>query len=385
MLDLMWYFLPMIFFLGIVTSYQDIKIGKIRNEWIVLALIYALLVNLVLMLYINFTMGVRFHYIYELITNVIFSVLVGFGLWYFKVWSAADGKLFIAFSALLPLSVYNLGYQEWVPFFTLLVNIFIVALIVMVIYMFFHAKLKSIYISLKAFSLDFFHPKQFLDSAVYLFAIYWIIQILLSFIGLSSNFIITAGLTMIFFALVKNKLGKRSLYLVFGIVALRFFIDKSVYTFDFWLDFIILVFVWRLLRSFLMGTTSALGAEIFSDEVSLSKLKPGMIMVEPIFKLNHLNEDDSSQLKKNKVEVIKKNGFYYFNSSKPLKGSIEVVQNEPEGLTQKQLDKIKYLDFQKIKVAHAIPFAPFIFIGVIITLLIKGNILILVRVLLFGF
>ena len=34
---LIYWFLPMILFLGIVTSYEDIKFGKIRNKWVISA------------------------------------------------------------------------------------------------------------------------------------------------------------------------------------------------------------------------------------------------------------------------------------------------------------------------------------------------------------
>ena len=38
--------LPVIIILGIVTSYQDIKFGKIKNKWISLALIYSFMAML---------------------------------------------------------------------------------------------------------------------------------------------------------------------------------------------------------------------------------------------------------------------------------------------------------------------------------------------------
>ena len=44
------YFLPMIIFLGIVTSYDDIKTGKIRNKWIAFALAFSAVMNIILFL-----------------------------------------------------------------------------------------------------------------------------------------------------------------------------------------------------------------------------------------------------------------------------------------------------------------------------------------------
>ena len=34
----------MLFFIGIITSYQDLIYGKIRNKWIILGLLYGLLI-----------------------------------------------------------------------------------------------------------------------------------------------------------------------------------------------------------------------------------------------------------------------------------------------------------------------------------------------------
>ena len=45
---LIYWFLPMILLLGIVTSYEDIKFGKIRNKWIILALAYSIAANIAL-------------------------------------------------------------------------------------------------------------------------------------------------------------------------------------------------------------------------------------------------------------------------------------------------------------------------------------------------
>jgi len=85
--------LPAILFLGIITSYEDIKSGKIRNKWIMSALIYAVLVNVVLVLFYPSKNGIHLPYLIELTTNSLFSVVLGFGLWYLGIWTAGDGKL----------------------------------------------------------------------------------------------------------------------------------------------------------------------------------------------------------------------------------------------------------------------------------------------------
>lgn len=375
----------MILFLGIVTSYQDIKIGKIKNKWIVLALVYALVVNAVLMIYINYTTGIRMHYVFELITNFVFAIAVGFGLWYFNVWSAADGKLLIAFSALIPLSTYSLGYQEWVPSFILLINIFIPSLIIMVIWMTFRIKRNNASKVLGHFLKDFFEPKQLFDSILHLFAIYWIMGVLLFQAGFGNNFLLNIVMTVVVFAAIRKKLGNNTLYVALAIMVLRFIIDKSVYNLDFLISFLMLVFVWRLIRSFLMGATIKMGSEIFTIDVGIDKLKPAMILGEAIQKKEKMSEKELISLKNKKdVEMVQYNGAYYV---KRPKSSFEYncfIDEEAEGLTKEQIRKIQQLGYKTAKVSQTIAFAPCMFLGMILTLIVKGNILIWVRIFIFS-
>ena len=77
-------FLPMILFLGIITSYEDIKYGKIRNKWIIPAVIYAIVVNFLLFfIYFFFVKGQmpRIGYLVELFISVVISLVLGFVLW----------------------------------------------------------------------------------------------------------------------------------------------------------------------------------------------------------------------------------------------------------------------------------------------------------------
>ena len=78
------------------------------------------------------------------------------------------------------------------------------------------------------------------------------------------------------------------------------------------------------------------------------------------------------------TEIIKYKGDYII---KKPKSSIEFdnfIDEEAEGITKKQIYKIKDIGFAKIRVSQTIPFAPFIFLGVLLTILVKGNILIVI-------
>lgn len=341
--------MPGIFALGIITSYEDIKYGKIRNKWVLGSLIYAVLVYGVLIVFLLLQNDINAHYLIELGTNFLFSIAVGFGLWYINVWTAGDGKLFVAYSALLPLSVYVHGYQEWIPSFVLLANIFVIGLVFMVFLIFY--KLKTRYIKKACLSIvkDFFSAKEIFKSIVSLFAIFWIIDILFKLTGLGSNYILRLFLTMFIFLNIIKWLGKSSVYVMLAITIARLILDKSVYSLSFLIDFLVLIFVWKLIRGFLSGSVSELGKEIFTKEVKVSELKPGMVLSE-------------SARRKEAKDIL----------------------SEAEGLTTEQIVQIRKNDIKKIRISQTIPFAPLMFLGVIITVVAKGNILIFIKNLIYG-
>ncbi len=101
--------IPLILFLGIITSYEDVRYGKIRNKWLFLALL-GLFVYYVL----NFSFPSQFHpYNYYLLALANLGGAFAFGLvlWLLRFWSAADAKLYIVFVALFsPLVVSRDGF-----------------------------------------------------------------------------------------------------------------------------------------------------------------------------------------------------------------------------------------------------------------------------------
>lgn len=377
MTNLWIYFLPAIITLGVITSYEDIRIGKIRNKWIILALVYAFAVYSVLITYAFFTTEVNKDYFTVLLTNLLFTIMVGFGAWYFGIWTAGDGKLFIAFSSLIPLSVYQLGYQKWMPSITLLVNIFIPALLIMLVWVFFKVKTRNIQKSLKPFLKEFFQLKQLSRSVIELFAVYWVTRLLLSLIGFSSNYVLMFILTVVILSGVEKMFGAKCFYVFITISLIRLVMDKSVYSLSFLTNFLILIFVWRLFKSFLTGSLSKISQDVFAKEMKVIDLKPGMVLSETIQKVT---EQELNDLKKVAgIEVIKYKGFYYVKRPKSSTDTGGFIGEEAEGLTNGQVNKIKELGIKKVLVSQMIPFAPFMFLGVLITLIVNGNILIVVK------
>lgn len=145
-------FLPVLFLIGLVTSYQDFKEGKIKNKWIVLGMIWGLGIYILLLFwailapYLSQIFSQQFtvvlpSYILKVFINSAIALIFGYLLWYFNLWSAGDAKLFFVFSLLLPLKYYWKSALPYFPSFALLINIFIS----LVIFLFF----QSIFFSLK--------------------------------------------------------------------------------------------------------------------------------------------------------------------------------------------------------------------------------------------
>jgi len=345
-----------------------------------MGLVYAFVAYIGLIIHTYFTVGIRAHYIIELVTNMLFAIGIGFGVWYFGIWTAGDGKLFIAFAALIPLSSYSLGYQEWVPSITLLINIFVPASLLLIIFILFKMKKKYLKDMLKSFLKEFFQPRQLLNSVIYLFAIFWIMQILLSSIGLGNSYFLRFILTIGAFAAIQKKLGNKTLYIMQAISLARLVIDKSIYSVSFLIDFLLLLFIWRFIMSFLTGSTNKLAQKIFAKDIDINKLKPGMVLSEIIEKKGKISEEELNTLKKQDgTEVIKYKGEYYIKNIKSSITQNNYIDEEAEGLTTRQISKISELGFKKIRVSQTMPFAPLIFLGVILTIIAKGNILILIQ------
>ncbi|MBU4069704.1 MAG: hypothetical protein KJ646_01870 [Nanoarchaeota archaeon] len=380
MISLEWIFLPAIILLGVVTSYQDFKFGKIKNKWIILALIYALIVYVIGILFYNFYGDLNIEYIIELSTNFLFAIFVGFGLWITGIWTAGDGKLFIAYATLIPLSMYSLGYYKYTPSLTLLINIFVLAVFILLIPIFLKIKFKDIRKISIDFLKEFFKPSKLFNSVIGLFAIFWIVQLLLSFLGLKNVFILKLICSFLIFAGIESRLKGKSVYLILIICFLRLILDKSVYSLDFLYNFLMIILIWGFVKSFLNGGLSKFGENFFVKEVFVEKLRPGMVLEEIIIKKGKISKKELIELQKSQdIGVIRYLGENYLKKVKSFQNLESFLGGEPEGLTHSQIKKIQDMGIKKIKVSSTIPFAPFMFLGVIITLIVRSNILLFLK------
>ncbi len=109
--------------LGILTTVEDSKTGKISNKTLACFLAFAILWHIPLL-----AMGETAQiYAWSAIQNAILAFAAGLILWELKIWTAGDAKLFSTFAALIPLSIYQTGNLPYFQSASLLVNSFVPA------------------------------------------------------------------------------------------------------------------------------------------------------------------------------------------------------------------------------------------------------------------
>jgi len=122
-------FLPAIFFVGLISAYEDITLSRIKNKWVILGIAYAasgylLLYGLSFFKLVDYG-GLNSSYLVSCAVNFVISVMVAYSFWKCGVWAPGDAKLFIAYSLLIPLDFYAKGYINYFPAAVLLFNIFL--------------------------------------------------------------------------------------------------------------------------------------------------------------------------------------------------------------------------------------------------------------------
>jgi len=356
-METLWFFLPMIIFLGIVTSYGDWKHGKIKNEWIKLALMYAILVMFGLVTFLFLTNNLIFSYVQDYIINIIISLLVGFFLWYLGIWSAGDGKLFFAYAALLPLSVYSNGYVPLFPSISLLINMFVPVSLVLIAKMLIKSTKELKLVAIK----KVFNTEKLIMIVTSLFGISLLIRVFLSITGILLDGLTRMALTFIFYAVVGKLAGRRMKVVSIALVAVALVFGYNyVLSAEFLARFSIIFVVFIFLRYFVRELSS----DFFSASLGIDNLRVGMFPAEIVYK--HGKEYKKLGPSSPTIKTVKKNDII-FNSKRLSRNDID------------KLRKLKSKGIKTLKVYQTTHFAWWMFLGVLLTIIFQGNILIVVK------
>jgi archaeal preflagellin peptidase FlaK len=353
MFTLMYVFTPLVLFLGILTSYSDIKCGKIWNKHILIFFILALLAYISL-------------YFFSVIkTNTIILTLINFGAgaiigilcWFLGFWSAGDAKLFTLYLLIVPNSFYI--YKSY-TFLTLLINIIIPIAAYFISVMLLTTSIKEKWIFLK----KYLNLKYVYTNILLIFSVGWVIQILLSFFKIPQNLLINIILIMGFAKLITTT-WKKNPNLIYGAISIIRIILKyrDLLSINFWSSFLLFTVGYMIVR----GIIFDMGAILFSKAVDTNDLKPGMILAENIV-----------QAKKGELRKVNMDGFF---STSQIQNKDFLLSNTIEGITKKDILILKKYSISSIRIQPTIPFAPFMFLGALIILLSGRDIVSLVGIL----
>lgn len=132
------FFLPAVIALGVVSTLQDFRVRRISNQWIIISLAYAIIAHVGL--FVSGDQQEIFWFLRSFV-NVSASALVAVYFWKQNWWGGGDAKLFVCYSALVPLSHYPLVYfSYYFASFLLLIITFVPA----AVWTFLHAQINLI-------------------------------------------------------------------------------------------------------------------------------------------------------------------------------------------------------------------------------------------------
>ncbi|MBN1543864.1 prepilin peptidase [Candidatus Woesearchaeota archaeon] len=341
------YFLPTILALGIVTSYEDIKEGKIRNKYLVAAILLGLFAHLILISFNINTLNI-------LITSIAYAcfvLIIGFLLWYFGWWNAGDAKLLAAFVFLTPITTYKHTTTQ-IPFLETGFNALIPIFIYLVLSLLINTSTKEKIDALK----KTFEPQRLVTAIMAIFSISWLNLYLFNWLGIRPNIIFNILLIIFFMKLLQTLLKEQTFAFLVLVSILRIFLNTKHFTNrTFILSFVMMIIIYLIMMGFIAHLS-----EKYLHKTSIYDLRPGMVLAEGI-----LTSGFKAQVNK-------------------LKDS-EFVLTKRNPLTREDILKIQRwhskgkLHFNEIDTHQTMVFAPHIFAGVMITIICEGNLIMFLK------
>jgi len=359
-------FLIPLLIIGVICSYTDIKYGKIRNSCILVGLAWVFIVYILLGVYSFFYLGQieNINYFGKMLLNGFITLTVGYLLWHFRLWTAADAKLFTLYALLIPLEFYSKSYFPYFPSFLLLINVFIPLFLLLMI--------KASVFGFKELLKTLRDFKKLPDRE--------------TFKKIKVGMINSAKVYIVF---------------IFVFVLLQLLRDKTLVLFskiipDPFLIFILLFIAYRSIFSFfskqkLVSLYLAIAGGGYAvhlffsgqTDVLLNILKLAfvfMVLVGFLRKLLDLYIEKKETFGV-KIQELKEGMFPSFqNFSKEIAEKLGPLR--PEGLAKDQIELIKNSFIKekdkKLIVYKTFPFAPFMLSGAAITLITKDSILIII-------
>ncbi|MFW5746598.1 MAG: hypothetical protein ACOCWQ_03540 [Nanoarchaeota archaeon] len=320
--------LVLITVLGIVTGWTDIHSHKIRNKH----LHYALLVGVVL--HTMFLWG-EWVLCGRILVSSLFALAFGVGLWHFRFWTAGDAKLYATMVFLLP------PYSPF-SFIPVFINLLIIALVLLGAMMLWRLRIAH----LKDAILDCLDIRRILSSALGIFSLLWFIPLVFSFVDIQLAPAFQLLVVILLFIVVSRILGEYQIAAFVVLAVGRIFIDPFLFQLDTWVQFLSTF----ALFFFAKNMIGELGEEVFRRRVPIGELRAGMVPAKVMRLVMPLDDKKKQVIIHPTVQGLSEE---------------EVVLIQKAGHAEKKAEDIL--------VQETVPFAPFIFLGVLATIAMHGG------------
>jgi Flp pilus assembly protein protease CpaA len=341
------YFLIPTIAVGLALSYIDIKENRIPNIGVLILLINAVVMHIVLR-----TPAL------EIILTFIYATLIGFGFWFVGIWPAGDGKLFIAYSLLFPTTFYLQGLKEGL-LLSFMINTFVPLFLFMMVIILYRSKQSMLKEALR-YSLN---PYRTFMVAIILFGFVWLVSIPIQLLNIKVGYFTYLLLLFIGFELLNRFFTAKTELFFMGCAILRAGVDfLNIASVGFVLEFVTLLGAFLFFRFFILH----LAYHLYTEKKRFSELKEGMVPAEGIKKRGKKYE---------KVAFFEPSLIGFFSHARH-----KFIHNIDE-LTKKDIEKLKRmhaegkLEFDILTVSKTQPFAIFLLIGYILTLICPNSFL----------
>jgi preflagellin peptidase FlaK len=343
---------------GFFSTYWDIKKGIVKNKLIAVMLVSAFFAHLASILIFPSLLDA----LPMMTLNLCFSIFVSILLYIVNIWPAGDSKLFIAYASLIPLSVFVPSGQ---PFLSVdfLINTFVPVFLAMFIFLMIKSKPSEIKKSLK-FT---FNPYTIFMVFIVLIGFMWFIENAFAFLGMFMNYFIMIIFLFVILEIFNKIVPFNMEYVYLFLLVLRLILDyRSVFTIGYAYELLGIVFAFVILRYFVID----LGFHGFTVPKKIDDLEPGMCLAEGIA---------TSQEPGVKYE---KKRLIYFSEIQALmeRGRVKFIHSVSfSGLNKEDVEKIKKLrkngdiPFDEVMIHVKTPFASFLFLGIVLTILLQTN------------
>ncbi len=329
-------------FIGLLVSLDDFKNGLIKNKYVVLLLLFGLVSKVFYPVEVS-----------SFVVVLAYGLIVTCFFWLLGIWPAGDAKFFWALLFFLPPNLYTNTSVIW----GFLVNSFVPVFFIMLFFIARKSKLGLVVGSLR----EAFNPYTVFMLFLMITGFLWVFQRAVLLLGFKVDFLVLIIALFLVFEFFRRYCTFRNEVLFTGLAVLRVLLDfRAVYSFSFLFEVLKFILVFVFFRFFIVK----LAFKLYTRKVPINRLKEGLCPAEGIFKRG----------KKYEKESLISASFIGFMRQKSKRFIHELDCLSKKDVQKiKKLKKSKKLPFSFILVHQNQPFAIFLLIGFILTVLSSGS------------